>query len=170
MTYLLDTNVFIEAANRHYGFEFCPAFWDWLIEQRKYGKVLSIDKVRDELLKHKDRLSEHEDPLHDWVLNDGAALFLPTDGEVTKLFSHINNWIESQKYEQGAKDEFYESADYYIIAHALKGNYVVVTHEVASNSCRKIKIPNVCEGLSVKCKTPYEMLREAKPQFVLRKS
>ena len=26
--YLIDTNVFIEAKNRHYGFDFCPAFWD----------------------------------------------------------------------------------------------------------------------------------------------
>jgi hypothetical protein len=30
MPYLLDTNVFIEAKNRHYGFDFCPAYWDWL--------------------------------------------------------------------------------------------------------------------------------------------
>jgi len=30
MTYLLDTNVFIEAKNRYYGFGFCPAFWDWI--------------------------------------------------------------------------------------------------------------------------------------------
>jgi hypothetical protein len=30
--YLLDTNVFIQARNLHYGFDFCPAFWDWPIE------------------------------------------------------------------------------------------------------------------------------------------
>ncbi len=29
-TYLLDTNVFIQAKNLHYGFDFCPAFWQWL--------------------------------------------------------------------------------------------------------------------------------------------
>ncbi|ANT65111.1 hypothetical protein Ptc2401_01341 [Prosthecochloris sp. CIB 2401] len=27
MTYLLDANVFIQAKNLHYGFDFCPAFW-----------------------------------------------------------------------------------------------------------------------------------------------
>ena len=26
--YLLDANVFIQAKNLHYGFDFCPAFWD----------------------------------------------------------------------------------------------------------------------------------------------
>lgn len=30
MAYLLDANVFITAKNLHYGFDFCPAFWDWL--------------------------------------------------------------------------------------------------------------------------------------------
>jgi len=27
MDYLVDTNVFIQAKNLHYGFDFCPAFW-----------------------------------------------------------------------------------------------------------------------------------------------
>ena len=31
MPYLLDANVFIQAKNLHYGMDFCPAFWDWLI-------------------------------------------------------------------------------------------------------------------------------------------
>ncbi len=30
MPYLLDANVFIQAKNLHYGFDFCPAFRDWL--------------------------------------------------------------------------------------------------------------------------------------------
>lgn len=33
------------------------------------------------------------------------------------------------------------------------------THERAAPSPKKIKIPNVCVGLGVKCMTPYEMLR-----------
>jgi hypothetical protein len=32
--YLLDANVFIQAKNLHYGFDFCPAFWAWLIDLR----------------------------------------------------------------------------------------------------------------------------------------
>jgi hypothetical protein len=30
--YLLDANVFIQAKNLHYGFDFCPAFWAWLLQ------------------------------------------------------------------------------------------------------------------------------------------
>ena len=33
MSYLLDSDVFIQAKNLHYGFDFCPAFWDWIDEQ-----------------------------------------------------------------------------------------------------------------------------------------
>ena len=32
MRYLLDSNVFIQAKNLHYGFDFVPAFWDWLLQ------------------------------------------------------------------------------------------------------------------------------------------
>lgn len=31
MPYLLDANVFIQAKRLHYGMDFCPAFWNWLI-------------------------------------------------------------------------------------------------------------------------------------------
>ena len=43
--YLLDTNIFIQARNLHYGFDFCPAFWEWLIAQNAADVVASIDKV-----------------------------------------------------------------------------------------------------------------------------
>jgi hypothetical protein len=32
LSYLLDANVFIQAKNLHYGLDFCPAFWEWLVE------------------------------------------------------------------------------------------------------------------------------------------
>ena len=49
MTCLLDANVFIQAKNLHYGLDFCPAFWHWLIEKNMAGQVFSIDKVADEI-------------------------------------------------------------------------------------------------------------------------
>ncbi len=49
MSYILDANVFIQAKNLHYGFDFCPAFWDWLIENNRTKKVFSIEKAADEI-------------------------------------------------------------------------------------------------------------------------
>ena len=45
MPYLLDSNVFIEAKNLHYGLDFCPAFWDWLIASNASGQVFSSVSV-----------------------------------------------------------------------------------------------------------------------------
>ncbi len=39
MTYLLDANVFIQAKRLYYGFDFCPGFWDWIIESNAEGSV-----------------------------------------------------------------------------------------------------------------------------------
>jgi hypothetical protein len=57
MAYLLDSNVFIEAKNRHYGFDFCPAFWDWIDRAHAAGNVFSIDSVRIELTGGNDDLA-----------------------------------------------------------------------------------------------------------------
>lgn len=86
MAYLLDANVFIEAKNRYYGLDFCPAFREWLITENAKQRVISIERVGD---------------------------------------------------------------------------------EIASPSIKKIKIPNVCIGLGIKCVTPFEMLRIERARFVL---
>jgi len=58
MAYLLDAAVFIHAKNLHYGFDFCPAFWDWLIDRNASGQVFSIEKVGSEVHAIADSLSE----------------------------------------------------------------------------------------------------------------
>ena len=57
MGYLLDADVFIQAKNLHYGLDFCPAFWDWLIAGNAAGLVFSIEKVGDEVEAMADELS-----------------------------------------------------------------------------------------------------------------
>ncbi len=47
MPHLLDANVFIQAKKLHYGLDFCPAFWDWLMRKNATGTVFSIEKVGD---------------------------------------------------------------------------------------------------------------------------
>jgi hypothetical protein len=49
MAYLIDADIFIAAKNLHYGMDFCPAFWDWLIAANDAGKLLSIEAVHDDL-------------------------------------------------------------------------------------------------------------------------
>lgn len=68
MPYLLDANVFIQAKNLHYGLDFCPAFWDWLIEANAADAVFSIEKVGDEVEAGGDDLST-------WAAARGASSF-----------------------------------------------------------------------------------------------
>lgn len=101
----------------------------------------------------------------------GSDLFLKTDAKVAAQFGKVSDWVMDQQYEPSAIHTFLQNtADYYLIAHALAGGHVVVSHEVASNSPRKVKIPNVCIGLSISFMTPFEMLRKEKARFVLGKN
>ena len=45
--------------------------------------------------------------------------------------------------------------------------YCFVTHELASASTRKIKVPDAGIGLGIKCVTPFEMLKKERARFVL---
>jgi hypothetical protein len=160
MKYLLDTNVFIQAKNLHYGLDFCPAFWDWLVLMNARGLVFSIDKVAAEIDARNDELTQ-------WARGPGRGLFLPTDAVVAASLGKVSQWATSQRYEQAAINIFLQSTDYYLVAHALARQCVVVTHEVSSTSTRRIKIPNACVGLSIQFMTPYEMLRQEQARFVL---
>ena len=160
MAYLLDANVFIEAKRRHYGFDFCPAFWDWLIRQNAAGAAFSIEKVADELRAGKDDLSE-------WADERGEAFFLPPDESLLTSLPVVAEWVRAQAYRPGAIGAFLEDPDYYLVAHAHARGLVVVTHEVPSDGVRQVKIPNVAIGMRVKCMTPYEMLRRERARFVL---
>lgn len=160
MAYLLDANVFITAKNLHYGLDFCPAFWDWLAEANADGRVLSIEKVGDELLALADDLSVWADAM-------GASFFVPPDPSVLAAMAAVSTWANSQEYTSAAVHVFLQGADYWLIAHALAGRHVVVTHERPSTSVHKIKIPDACVGLRVKPMTPFEMLRRERARFVL---
>jgi len=160
MSYLLDANVFIQAKNLHYGLDFCPAFWDWLILKNLESEVFSIEKVGDEIEAGADELAT-------WAAGRGESFFLKPEASILSALSKVSNWASSQNYEPAAVNIFLLGADYYLVASALAYGYTVVTHEVASTSTKKIKIPDACISLNVKCITPFDMLRQVHARFVL---
>jgi hypothetical protein len=161
MASLLDANVFIQAKNLHYGFDFCPAFWDWLVANNAAGNVFGIEKVGDDLAAGNDELSA-------WAATQrGPSFFLKPDAPVLPALGTVSTWATSQNYEPTAVNTFFQVSDYYLISHALAHGHVVVTHEVPAASTKKIKIPSACIGVGVKCMTPYEMLRHERAKFVL---
>ena len=161
-TYLLDANVFIQAKNLHYGFDFCPAFWDWLDEQNRVGKVFSVEQVGDEILAGDDELAR-------WA-RQRPGMFLPPDETMVPSLGALSRWASSAGYEPAGVAVFLQAADYYLVAQAHAHDYVVVTHEIFSPSTKRIKIPNACIDVGVKCTTPYQMLRSERARFVLSRS
>ena len=161
MAYLLDANVLIQAKNFHYGFDFCPAFWDWLVKANARRRVFSIERVGRELKAGNDLLA-------DWAAQRGDGFFLNPTQEMMANLSTVSNWVVSKGYVPAATDEFLQAADYYLVAHALATGYGVVTHEVPSASRKKIKLPDVCDGLGVECLTPFALLSREQARFVLR--
>jgi Domain of unknown function (DUF4411) len=160
MAYLLDADVFIRAKNLHYGLDFCPAFWDWLVANHASGVVFSVEKVGDEVQAVGDELSE-------WAEARDSGFFLRPDAAVFPSLAAVSAWTSGQRYEPSAISTFLQVADYYLVAHAHAGAHTVVTHEIPSASTRRIKIPDACIGLGIKCMTPFEMLRRERARFVL---
>ena len=68
MAYLLDANVFINAKNNYYGFDFCPAFWEWLVVANADDRVFSIERVLEEI-------NKGEDELTDWAKEQNNNFF-----------------------------------------------------------------------------------------------
>jgi hypothetical protein len=160
MAYLLDANVFISAKNLHYGFDFCPAFWQWLDDRNADGAVFSVEKVGDEVRAGGDDLST-------WAAARGASFFLPLSPGVVASLAAVSAWATGQSYDPSAVSTFLSIADYYLVSQAHAGSYTVVTHEKPAASPKKIKIPDACIGLGIRCITPYEMLRNERARFVL---
>ena len=93
--YLLDTDVFIQAKNLHYGFDFCPAFWDWIDVQQEAGAVRSIEKVQEELVAGGDELA-------DWAQARGSDLFLRPDDATLPSLRAASTWASGAGYDPGA--------------------------------------------------------------------
>lgn len=160
MAYLLDSDVFLQAKNRHYGLDFCPAFWDWIDAEHAAGTVFSIEKVRDELL----------DPdMTAWAAARPAGFFLSVDAAATAAMAQVSAWTMGEtRFTPAARADFFAKADYYLVSQALAGGHTVVTHEQpAPASTTKVKIPDACAALGVQCIDVFRLLRDSGARFVL---
>ncbi len=99
--------------------------------------------------------------------SEALTFFLKPDASLLPALGTVSAWAAGQSYEPAAVNTFLLVADYYLVAHALAHGHTVVTHEIASTSTKKIKIPDACISLGIKVMTPYEMLRTERARFIL---
>jgi predicted nucleic acid-binding protein len=158
--FLLDTNVFIEAYRRYYAMDLCPGFWECLEHYCQEIRLLSIDRVRNEI--------REGDALDEWVDKSPDKLFVSTaERDVAQAFREMMLWVQSNgNFLQPAKDEFARVADGWLIAYAKVHGLVVVTHEVCDPNIRKkVPIPNVCRQFGVPHEDTFSMLRALDVRF-----
>jgi hypothetical protein len=161
--YLLDANVFIEAQKTCYAFDICSGFWLAVVRQHQAARVFSIDKIRNELI---------NDDLKKWVQRVAGAFFKGTaDRAVISAFAGMVNWVQNEaQFTPQAKAEFAAVADGWLVAFAQVNGLALVTHEEYAPDVRnKVPIPNICMEFGVDYCNTFEMLRELKEQFVLKK-
>ena len=154
--YVLDANVFIEAARRYYAFDIAPAFWRALVEHAEDGRLRSIDRVKDEIVRGNDELKT-------WANSDFHERFVPTtDEDVIEAYRRVIAWVHEQsQFNDAAKAEFADGADGWVIAYAMAKECVVVTHEQFNPDIRrKVPIPNVCREFGVQHVDTFQMLRD----------
>ncbi|WP_145484612.1 DUF4411 family protein [Yersinia aldovae] len=165
MTYIIDSNIFIEAQNTYYCLDVCPGFWEFLSQRFESGELISIKNVYDEI-SHKD------DAIYEWV-KERRPFFGAVDDEITqKNFAEIANYVQTEYSSRKANNpnihSFLSVADPWLIARAKTLSATLVTHEIkAGSGSFKPKIPDICEKFGVQTMRTDELLRMLQVKFIM---
>lgn len=159
--YLVDSNIFLQAKNFHYRFDFCSHFWSWIKQAHNDGMLCSIQKVKKELSRGQDG-----DPVKEWLNDLPDSFFIPddTDAKVIIKYREVMQWtVSNTHFKDAAKKEFARSdiADAFLIAVALAHGYEIITHELSNPDRKnKIQIPDAALYFGVKTHFVYDVLSD----------
>lgn len=151
--YLLDSNIFIQSEH-NLPQDIFEGFWRELGSLLESGTAMLHQTVADEL-------KRKQDPLVNWIESlNGIAAIAPSE-ETLEKYLEVCSWADGQGYESRAIREFKAEsrADAWLCAEALASDLTLVTYETASNSIKKIKIPNVCTGMGICCINGFDFMR-----------
>jgi Domain of unknown function (DUF4411) len=155
--YCLDANVLINAWNQYYAKDICPDYWKELERLGHSERIFLADEVKKEI-------ERQDDSLADWLKQSGMPVY-ETDGPVTAVVNKI--FLADARHEQLVDNKKGRSlADPFVIAHAITQSACVVTKEsMVTQSDKRIRIPNVCVKMGVKCINDFEMIRQLGLRF-----
>lgn len=163
--YVVDTNFFIQAHRAHYPLDVVSSFWNKVKELAENESIISIDKVKHEIYRNNDALKQ-------WCEENLPDDFFKDTSNITAAYSQVVSWAtaRSNHFLPNALNEFLDSeeADAFIVAYVLSENHdrVVVTQEISEpRSKKKVKIPDVCNGLNVNYVNVMTMFRELGETF-----
>lgn len=161
--YVLDSNFFIQAHRKVYPLDVAVNFWNKLEALATSSKIISIDKVWDEL-------NQNDDELTQWCKAHLPNGFFKDTSSMINAYTAVTGWAfeRSDQFQKRAIDTFLaaEEADAWIISYALDTKCVLVTNEVsAPNSKTSIKIPDVCLTFDIRYLDTIDMFRDIRETF-----
>jgi hypothetical protein len=163
VTHVLDTSVFTQANRLYYPFDVCPGFWDCLLHHGHSNRLVSIDRVHNEIRAGNDELKA-------WAAKPALrAFFAPTsEPAVVARFGEMMQWAQAQpQFMPAAKAEFAKVADGWVVAYAkAHGLTVVAQEEYAGEARKRVPLPNVCRAFDVPSVNTYDMLRALGIRFI----
>lgn len=153
--YCLDANVLIQAWQKYYNPKFCPDYWNILIELGTNGSVFIPQLVYEEVVRTEDALSK-------WLKASKipiAKISEPVTLNIRRILNDYPQLVDNTKARS--------IADPWVVAHAVNENATVVTKEekVTALNARKIKIPNVCDNIGIRCINDFQLIEELNIKF-----
>ncbi|HPW65772.1 MAG TPA: DUF4411 family protein [Salinivirgaceae bacterium] len=163
--YIVDSNFFIQAHRDSYPLDVVHSFWNKVKQLAHEGKIISIDKVKNEIY-------DKNDELETWCKNNLPDNFFKSTSELINEYRQVLQWVHSKHthYLPKAINDFIsaDEADAYIVAYALADTTkrIIVTQEVSRPEMKsKIKIPEPCDALKVRYVRTIDMFRELGETF-----
>jgi hypothetical protein len=86
LVYVVDSNFFIEAHRFTYPLDIATGFWNKVKELAHAGRIVSIDKVKQELYDKNDELEE-------WCRANLPQDFFKSTAEVMPQYAQVAAWL-----------------------------------------------------------------------------
>ncbi len=163
--FVVDSNFFIEAHRNTYPLDIATGFWNKVQQLANAGRIISIDKVKNELY-------DKNDDLEAWCKANLPQDFFKSSDEIMAEYSRVTAWAMSMNhhYLQNALNEFLDAdeADAFLIAYTLAdpANRTLVTQEISAPQKKsKIKMPDCCDAVGVTYTNTIDMFRQLGETF-----
>ena len=148
MSYCFDTNTLLDAGERYYPIDSFPTLWEKFEELIAANRLIAPEVVLTELTAKSDWTAQ-------WA-KDHSGIFLPItpdiQTQVTDILTAHPTLVDPERHRS--------EADPFIIAMAaVKGFAVVTSERRRAGAVGRLKIPDVCDALQVRCVTLLDVFR-----------
>lgn len=160
---LFDTNSFIAPFNQYYAPDIVPSYWNQLLANS--SNIIVLDKVRDEIYRGGDGLSE-------WLKSniDRFEVVSTNNLQIINVYGQVIQYIAGNRcYQPAAVKNWSENriADPWLVAAAKVYKCPIITFERLANPTegspsRNPKIPDVGRYFEVSCKDLYSYMRDVR--------